>query len=133
LFGATLDEETLTFLLRGRHMNMPDRIARGLWPHPPLKYGDLLQHLTEILERETWFPFEWKSPINGEYVGESMSIERRGPRSFVCRAAGYHPGIPNLLTRLLEKEFRSARKAADFYLRSALHLPGDLDGWKVVK
>jgi hypothetical protein len=123
----------LTFLLRGGHMNMPDRIARGLWPHPPLKYRDLLEHLSAILEREDWFPYEWKAPVEGEYINERISVERQGPKSFVCRAAGHHPIQPKVLTRMMEKKFSSAKKAADFYLRFELGLPGDLDGWKVVE
>jgi hypothetical protein len=53
------DSETLTFLLRGGHLSVPDRIERGLWPHPPMKLSDVANHLAGILQEEEWFPRKW--------------------------------------------------------------------------
>jgi len=72
-----MDSETLTFLLRGGHLSMPERIERGLWPHPALKFSDVVRHLAQVLESETWFPREWKPAIPGESIWEGGVIERK--------------------------------------------------------
>jgi hypothetical protein len=65
-----MEGETLTMLLRGEYINMPERIQRGIWPHPPLSFS---------------------------------------------------------------RVFSSAKDAARYFLKWDLHLPGDLDGWKVIE
>jgi hypothetical protein len=122
-----MDADTLTFLLRGGHMNMPDRIERGAWPHPPLKFEDVMRHLVGVLESEEWFPNEWKP----DRVGEMGVIECR-PWSYVYRCQRFHPTNPSVRADYIEKVFGTAEEAARCYLKWDLNLPGDLDGWKVV-
>jgi len=127
-----MDEETLTILLRGEHINMPERIARGLWPHPPLSFSEILAHLARLLQQHRWFPREWQSHREGEPVNEGGTIERQGLERYVYRAIRAHPIQPYILADNTERVFSSAEDAARHYLKWDLHLPGDLDGWKVV-
>ena len=46
-----MDKDILTFLLKGGHINVPDRKAKGIWPHPPLKYMDVRSHLVDLLKK----------------------------------------------------------------------------------
>jgi len=126
-----MDANTLTFLLRGGHMNMPDRIERGLWPHPPLKFEDVVRHLTRVLESEQWFPCEWKPARPGKLVRDGGIIECR-PWSDVYHFQRAHPLNPTILADSRQRVFGSAEEAARCYLKWDLNLPGDLDGWKVV-
>ena len=127
-----MDSETLTFLLRGGHLNMPERIKRGLWPHPPLKYSEVVRHLARVLESEKWFPHEWKPVISGKPIWEGGVIERKTRWLYVYRTQRHHPIAPNVLAGQAKKIFISPKAAARYYLKWDLHLPGDLDGWKVV-
>ena len=127
-----MDYETLTSLLRGEHLNMPERIKRGLWPHPPLKLSDLVAHLSRILESEKWFPREWKPAVPGESIWEGGVIERQSPSLYVYRVQRHQPINPTVLAEQFEIVFSSAEEAARHYLKGDLNLPGDLDGWKVV-
>ena len=128
-----MDEEELTTLLRGGHINMPERIARGLWPHLPLSFSEVLAHLMKLLNQHRWFPREWRPHREGEPVHEAGTVERRGPDRYVYRAARHHPIQPDVVAESTERVFSSAEDAARFYLRWDLNLPGDLDGWKVVE
>ncbi len=128
-----MDEETLTTLLRGGHINMPERIERGLWPHPPLRFSEILSHLTRLLRQHRWFPREWQPHCEGEPVNEGGTIERQGLDRYVYRAARAHPIQPYILAESTERVFSSAEGAARYFLKWDLHLPGDLDGWKVIE
>jgi hypothetical protein len=127
-----MDEETLSLLLRGEHINMPERIARGLWPHPSLKFSEVLAHLTRLLQQHRWFPSEWQPHSEGKPVREGGTIERQGLDRYVYRAARSNPIHPYILADSTERVFSSAEDAARHFLKWDLHLPGDLDGWKVV-
>jgi hypothetical protein len=128
-----MDEESLTILLRGEHINMPERIARGLWPHAPLSFSEVLAHLTNLLHQYRWFPREWQPHREGAPVSEGGTIERQGPERYVYRTARAHPIQPCVLAETTERIFSSAESAARHFLKWDLHLPGDLDGWKVVE
>lgn len=128
-----MDSETLTFLLRGGHLNMPERIERDLWPHPPLKFSDVVSHLAGILESERWFPSEWKPATQGEHVWEGGVIERQSPSKYIYRAQRSHAIKPNVVAEQTERIFSSSEDAARFYLKWNLNLPGDLDGWQVIE
>jgi hypothetical protein len=128
-----MDSETLTFLLRGGHLTMSERIEKGIWPHPPLKYNDVLRHLTRLIEAENWFPHEWKPAVPGEPVNEHAVIENRSRFSYVYHSQRHHPTNPTLLAEQVAKTFFFSKKIARFYLKWELHLPGDLDGWKVIR
>ena len=127
-----MDSETLTSLLRGGHLNVPERINRGLWPHPPLKLSEVVAHLAKVLESERWFPREWKPAIPGEAVWEGGVIERQSPSRYVYRTQRHQAANPAVLAEQMERVFSSSADAARFYLKWDLSLPGDLDGWKVV-
>lgn len=111
---------------------MPERLARGLWPHPPLRYSDLVRHLAELLRREVSFPKPWKSHERGEVVAEGGVIERRGD-TFIYRSQRANPVNPLVLVQHSERTFENAEEVASHYLTADLHLPGDLDGWKVIR
>jgi hypothetical protein len=127
-----MDLETLTLLLHGQHLNIPDRIARGLWPHPPLRFDDVLQHLAGILRREAWFPNPWQPQVPGQLVAEGSVIEKQG-KHYIYRSQRAVPSNPFILAEEFERKFMTAEDAASHYLQWDLRLPGDLDGWKVVK
>ncbi len=128
-----MDAETLAFLLRGGHLSLPERTERGLWPHPPLRLAVLEQALAKIIEAGRWFPRPWEPAAPGQPVWEGGVIEHAGPGKYIYRTQRHHPLDPTLLAEQTEKTFRSARKAAAFYLKWDLHLPGDLDGWQVIR
>ena len=128
-----MEEETLTMLLRGEHINMPERIQRGIWPHPPLNFSEVLAHLTKLLSQQRWFPREWRPHRDGEYVHEGGTVERQGHDRYVYRAARAHPAQLQVVAESTERVFSSAEDAARYFLKWDLHLPGDLDGWKVIE
>ncbi len=104
---------------------MEERTSRGAWPHPPLQYEDVRAHLVTIIEQEEWFPCDLSSSREG------VVIQNTG-ENFICHSLGYNPLGPQFESRKSQKSFRSATEAADFYLKWDLHLPGDMDSWKVV-
>ena len=127
-----MDDEILLFLLRGGHLSMPDRIATGAWPHPPLHFDSVADFLSGVLATaDTWFPYRLEDRQLGEPVREGGTIERKTNQCYVYRNAAAHPGAPSVLNRSVELEFSNAHDAAAHYLRTDLNLPGDLDGWKV--
>jgi len=128
-----MDSETLTFLLRRGHLNMPERIERGLWPHPPLRYSDVVRHLAQVLRSEKWFPREWNPAVPGEPICEKGVIERKARWLYIYHAQRHHPLNPRLLAEEAKKIFISPEAAARHYLKWDMNLPGDLDGWKVVR
>ena len=72
-----MDADTLTYLLRGGHLSMSERIERGIWPHEPLKFSVVVRHLANILEAEKWFPVEWQPPVPGDAIREGGVIEHQ--------------------------------------------------------
>jgi hypothetical protein len=127
-----MDDLTLTALLRGEHFSIPERLDRGVWPHPPLKFGELVQHLAEILRTVHWFPHEWRAPTPGDSVSEWPIVEKRGPGNFICYAQHADPADPRRLGNAGQISFKTPEGAARWYLKWALNLPGDLDGWTVI-
>lgn len=128
-----MDTENLTFLLRGGHYNMEQRRERGIWPHEPLRFGDLVRHLAKVLGQERWFPFEQKPRAGGEAVYEGVLVERQARRRYICHCQRANPLAPCEVAEKAEKVFDTAEDAARFYLQWNLLLPGDLDGWEVVE
>jgi len=129
-----VDDETLLFLLKGGHLSMPDRIARGAWPHPPLSFAAVANYLATVPEQnEVWFPYQWEPHREGQPGREGGTIERQNNHQYVYRSAAAYPVSPTILHRVVETVFSNAHDAALHYLKWDLHLPGELDGWKVVK
>ena len=127
-----MDSESLTFLLAGGHYNVPDRIARGIWPHPPLNFEMLVDHLTQIIVERDWFPYQPKLHLAGEAVDEFGVIERVNSGHFVYHASRHDAILPTILVGKSETTSLSAEAAARHYLKWTLNLPGDLDSWKVI-
>ena len=115
--------EILTLLLRGGHLNVEERKAKGLWPNETLRYSEVLSHLTAIIQQED---------RPGDLVYEGTVIQRVSPTRFTCRSR--RPSVCDLRTIAEEssKDFRNANDAAAFYLKWELNLPGRLDSWPVV-
>ena len=111
---------------------MPDRIARGLWPHPPLKLNALARHVVRLVKKEGAFPYPFAAHVSGEPVAEGGVIERRGPLWYVYRSQRPYATDPFTVAEVSRRTFFSPMAAAKWYLRWDLYLPGDLDGWKVV-
>jgi len=128
-----MDSETLNCLLRGDHISVPDRIERRLWPHPPLCLSNVLEVLADIREQERWFPREWYPHMQGQGVYEGRVIERKTPHKYIYRAARALASNPFALAEVTEKVFANSGDAARHYLKWDLHLPGELDGWKVIE
>jgi hypothetical protein len=123
--------EVLTRLLKGDHLNVDQRKALGLWPCETLKYDEVVEHLSRILESEEWFPQRPSQSIPGTVIREGIYIRRHGETRFACIAQRASPGAPSVLADKTETVFDSARSAAEFYLKWELNLPGRLDGWPV--
>jgi len=127
-----MDDDTLTFLLRGGHLTLEERTARGLWPHPPLRLRALARVAARRVREEGCFPRPWEPHVPGRPVVERGMVERRGPLNYVYRARRHAATDPTLLVETAELRFLSAVRAARHYLRWDLRLPGNLDGWTVV-
>ena len=142
--------EILTALLRREHISAEQREELGLLPLETLRYRDVVGHLAGVISRSEWFPRPWEEHVPGESVDENVVIQnlsatrrassggagrRRWPGAprFVCHARRHAATDPRALVEEARRRFWSARRAAGFYLRFQLGLPGDLDGWKVVR
>lgn len=127
-----MDSESLTYLLRGGHYSVPERIARGLWPHAPLRFDAVVEHLAELIRNERWFPYEPEPHKTGEPVDEMGFIERLAADRFVYHARRAYAHDPCTVAEASSTPFDSAHEVARHYLRWSLHLPGDLDSWQVI-
>ena len=136
-----MSPETLTALLRGEHIDTRQLEELDLLPRETLRHREVVDHLAGVITRNDWFPRPWMEHVPGQSVDETVVIERLGagrrrwpgaPR-FVCHARRHAATEPRALVEEARKRFWSARRAAEFYLRFQLGLPGDLDGWKVVR
>jgi len=127
-----MDPETLTALLRGEHFGMPDRIARGAWPHPPLLFSELVHHVAGVLQREGLFPALLR-PRPENTVPDGGIIEKQSDLRYVYRRQRPLAINPHVLAEQGEHVFSTAEDAAHHYLIWDLNLPGDLDGWQVVR
>ena len=126
-----MDANMLTEVLAGRHFNMEERFARSAWPHEPLRFEDVVTHLAAVLKERHWFPDPWLERLPGSPVADRTVVEREGTRRYVVRFERSGPWMN--LAEAGERVFRTPEEAAEFYLRAELHLPGDLDGWKVIE
>ncbi len=123
--------DILTFLLRGGHLNVEDRKAKGLWPNEHLRYSEILKHLARIIQSEEWFPRRMPGHKSGDLVYEGTFVERVSPTRFICHSRSSSAYAPRTIAAYSKKEFTNARDAADFYLKWELNLPGNLDSWPV--
>jgi hypothetical protein len=123
--------DILTFILRGGHLNVEERKAKGLWPNERLQYSEVIQHLVTVIKREEWFPQAMPKHKPGELVYEGTVIQKLSKSCFVCHSR--RPSVYDLriLAEESQKKFTRARDAAEFYLKWELHLPGRLDSWVV--
>ncbi|MDD2272169.1 MAG: hypothetical protein PHP95_10860 [Desulfuromonadaceae bacterium] len=126
-----MPKEILTLLLRGKHINVEERKASGLWPNETLLYPEVLEHLATVIQREEWFPRRMPVHKPGDLVYEGTVIQRASPTQFICHSR--RPSAYDLRTIAEEskQEFTNAKDAAEFYLKWELNLPGSLDSWPV--
>lgn len=127
-----MDDESLTDLLSGRHFSMPERIRRGIWPHAPLPYETVASHLARLIRARPWFPLLFIPARPGEEVPDVTAIERREDRTYVVHLQRSGPSGRTVAGKAA-RVFDTAEKAAVFFLEAELRLPGDLDGWQVVR
>lgn len=125
--------EILTRLLKGEHFNVEKRKELGLWPSETLNYTYVLKHLSKIIEQCDWFPFEIELNGSNETVYEGIIIHHESDDSYRCYAKRALANAPNIKAEESEYVFKTAKEAAEYYLKWALNLPGRLDGWPVVK
>ncbi len=126
-----MSPDILTFLLRGGHLNVEERKARGLWPNEQLRYSEVLDHLVSIIQSAEWFPRRMPDHKQGDLVYEGTVIQNVSPSRFICHSR--RPSVYDLraLAEQSQKEFSKAKDAAEFYLKWELQLPGRLDSWVV--
>ena len=128
----SMDEDSLAYLLSGGHYNMEQRIEKGIWPHPPIPIQECIDVIRKRLDRERFFPRPYEPPVPGKMVGDVCVLEKISDKKYILHshsASAYNPYILNEKTK---KKFKDADKAIREYLYWEFHLPGDLDGWKVV-
>ncbi len=128
-----MDSKTLIFLLKGGHINMEERIQKKLWPHPPIPMSLCIKEVVAYLKAEKYFPHPWIARKDGELIDDSITIELISDKEIIYRARAASPSNLTRITAQTEKNFSSAEKAVDYYLKNALNIPGDLDGWKVIE
>ena len=128
-----IDDETLTFLLRHGHLNQQELLNHGLDSSQPLKFNDVVNHLAKVLKNEKWFPRYWEPEAEGDAFYEGIIVERKLPFLFICHVQHHSPMDPTLLAERKSRVFFSARSVARFYLKFDFGLPGNLDGWKVIR
>ena len=130
--GLNVERDTLIQILAGRHFNMPERIAMGVWPHPPIRYEEVITVLAEHLREFGCFPRPTEPTRPGNVVREGGTIQKLGPQRYLYRSQRSDPLNPRILRESGERFFTTAEEAARYYLHWDLRLPGDLDGWKVI-
>ena len=123
--------DILTFLLRGGHLNVDERKAKGLWPNERLRYGDVLDHLATLVGDEEWFPRKMAEHTPGDVVHEGTVVQKVSPCRFICHSRRHSVCDVSVVAAESQKEFSRARDAAEYYLKWELHLPGSLDSWIV--
>ncbi len=125
----TMPPDVLTFLLKGGHLNVDERKAKGLWPNERLTYSEVLDHLTLLIQCEGWFPREMPEHKPGDLVFEGTVIQSVSSCRFICHSRRPSAYDLRLIAEQSQTEFFDPRDAADFYLKWELHLPGRLDSW----
>jgi hypothetical protein len=127
-----MDEKTIILLLRGGHLDMSERLARGIWPHPPLQFDEVVRILTEHLRDHGAFPDSKLATSKDHPVHEGGEIRRLASGQYIYECRAPNPLNPRKVAQTVEVVFANAEGAARCYLKWDLHLPGDLDGWKVI-
>ena|SRR5215471_10544819 len=128
-----MDSETSTALLRGEHFSMADRIACGAWSHPPILFSDLVRRVAYVLEQGGCCAGPSGSVQSGESLPEDAVVERQSENRYIDRWQRPLATNPYVLAEQGERVFRTAVDATHHYLVCDRHLPGDLDGWQVVR
>lgn len=128
-----MDYATMIFLLKGGHIDMPSRIKKKIWPHPPLRLKECIKAVTAYLETNKYFPAPWVEKKDGELIGDSVTIERKEKNQFIYRYCYSDPINLFKISESGKKIFKTSQEATEYYLRNVLYLPGDLDGWQVIE
>ena len=127
-----MNSKDIIYLLRGGHYNMEERLQKKIWPHEPLLFRNLIYEVAMILRKEKVFPHHWVKKENGELIDDVVVIEMIEKDKFIYKSRVANQSNLLCIGEQSERVFNSAEEAAESYLRSALNLPGDLDGWKVI-
>jgi hypothetical protein len=127
-----MDTETLLFLLKGGHINSAERIEKGIWPHPPLKLSELISVIVNHLKSNRWFPYPWVEKKNDDLIDDVSVIEKIDKEKFIYYSRSAQPINLSKIGENTKRIFKTAQSAAEYYLRNALRLPGNLDSWKVI-
>ncbi len=117
-------------LLKGKHFSVEERVQKGAPVTAVIKYSDLLEILKGMINEVNWFPFRPEDPGNINYEG--VIIEKVGNK-YISHSQRTDPTNPDVFSGESEKEFNSIDEVAEYYMKWNLHLPGDLDGYTVVK
>jgi len=123
--------DILTSLLRGGHLSVEERKAKGLWPNERLQYSEVLDHLAAVIAQEKWFPQMMPEHRQGDVVYEGTVVQRVSPCRFVCHSRRLSVYDLHVVAEESRQEFHTVREAAEFYLKWELNLPGSLDSWLV--
>ncbi len=128
-----MSPEILKRLLKGEHLTVDECKTLNLLPRETLSYNEALSYLTEILESSDYFPKSLAEAMCNGIVPEGIFIENKGRNCFVCIVQRTLPDNPRVLAERAKMSFNSAQSAAEYYLKWELHLPGRLDGWRVLQ
>ena len=105
-----LPPEILTLLLRGGHLSVEARKAKGLWPNEALKFSEVHAHLADLIRREEWFPRPLPECRRGEPVHEGMFIHRISTVRYICHSRRHSVFDPCIVAE--ESASRFSRRAA---------------------
>jgi hypothetical protein len=128
-----MNKDTIIRLLCGEHISITERINLGIMNNEPLKFKELVVILSEIIKGQRYFPRPYKQNEDSKAIYEGAVIERISEKEFIYyiqRAQAFSPFLIAEKRRII---FNDAQIVASCYLENELHLPGDLDGFKVVK
>ncbi|MGD1087075.1 MAG: hypothetical protein ABSA47_20250, partial [Verrucomicrobiota bacterium] len=94
--------EILTRLLKGEHLDVEQRKALGLWPCETLKYDEVAEHLSLLLESDEWFPQPPPTPNPGMAIREGIYIRHDGRNHFSSVAQRSCADAPAVLAEKTE-------------------------------
>jgi hypothetical protein len=66
-------------------------------------------------------------------VGDIISIQKLNDADFILHAHTASPYDIRMITAESHKHYSDSDSVVRDYLKFALYLPGDLDGWKVIE
>jgi hypothetical protein len=126
-----MEKDIIIRLLKGEHISVQERIEKKIQIHKSLNFEELVDILSEFILANAWFPYPLELSEEGKAVQEAGFIENVGEKGFIYYQQRAYATNPYVVAERIKKNFKSAEDIARFYLKNALHLPGDLDGFRV--